>query len=130
MALVCDLNATGRVTRRAPRHENLAAMEPARVSEYARAKADVRRTPDGLPIHGFTTLPADLAALTLNEVTLPGSPDHAIALRAVQSRAPWEMIPVGCHAFPCEFRIERHSQICFAPPHSLVDLSSRRITEQ
>ena len=57
-------------------------VEPARVSERAKAEASDKRTPDGLPAHGFTTLLADLGALTLNEVTLPGSPDHAFPLLA------------------------------------------------
>ncbi len=35
-----------------------------------------------MPVHGFTTLLADLGTLTLNEVTLPGSPDHAFPLMA------------------------------------------------
>ena len=36
--------------------------------------------PDGLPVHSLTTLLADLTTLTLNEMTLPGSPDHAFPL--------------------------------------------------
>ena len=43
---------------------------------------------------------------------------------------PWEVIPIGCHAFSREFRIVRLSQIRSAPPHSLAGLSSRRVTEQ
>ncbi len=57
----------------------------------ARAKTDTKLTPDGLPIHSFMTLLADLATLTLNEVTLPGSLDHAFPLMAkpteLQNRA-------------------------------------------
>ena len=45
-------------------------------------KGGTRRSPDGLSVHGFTTLLADLGTLTLNEVTLPGSPDHAFPLMA------------------------------------------------
>ena len=57
-------------------------VEPARVSESAKAKAADKRTPDRLPVHSLTTLLADLATLTLNEVTLQGSPDHAFPLLA------------------------------------------------
>ncbi|MDE0694322.1 MAG: IS1634 family transposase, partial [Boseongicola sp.] len=60
--------------REGARAQRNSPVEPARVSESARAKAADKRTPDGLPVHGFTTLLADLATLTLNEVTLPGSP--------------------------------------------------------
>lgn len=68
--------------REGARAQRNSPVEPARVSESARAKAADKRTPDGLPVHGFTTLLADLATLTLNEVTLPGSPDHAFPLLA------------------------------------------------
>ena len=71
--------------------QGLQPVEKAEVAESAKAKADTKRTPDGLPVHSFTTLLSDLATLTLNEVTLPGSPDHAFPLMAkpteLQSRA-------------------------------------------
>ncbi len=57
-------------------------VEPAGVSDSAKAKAGTKRTPDGLPVHSFRTLLADLGTLTLNEVTLPGNPDHALPLLA------------------------------------------------
>ena len=41
---------------------------PARRSRTARAKAAGKRTPDGLPVHSFRTLLADLATLTRNRV--------------------------------------------------------------
>ena len=41
---------------------------PARSSSAARAKAGRKRTPDGLPVHSFQTLLADLATLTRNRV--------------------------------------------------------------
>ena len=50
-------------------------MEKAEVSESAKAKADTKRTPDGLPVHGFRTLLDDLGTLTLNDASLPGRPD-------------------------------------------------------
>ena len=43
-------------------------VAPARVSPAARAKAGSRRTPDGLPVHSFKSLLADLATLTRNRV--------------------------------------------------------------
>ncbi len=57
-------------------------VEKAEVSESARAKADTKRTPDGLPVHSFTTLLSDLATLTLNEATVPDGPDHGIPVFA------------------------------------------------
>ncbi len=68
--------------RGAARARRNSPVEPARVSESARAKAARRRTPDGLPVHSLRTLLADLGTLTLNEVTLPGAPDHAFPLLA------------------------------------------------
>ena len=43
-------------------------VEPARPSPAARAKAASKRTPNGLPVHSFQTLLADLATLTRNRV--------------------------------------------------------------
>ena len=43
-------------------------VQPARRSLAARAKAAGKRTPDGLPVHSFQTLLADLATLTRNRV--------------------------------------------------------------
>ena len=57
-------------------------VEPARVSERAKAKAADKRTPDGLPVHSLTTLLADLATLTLNEATVSAGPDHGFPVFA------------------------------------------------
>ena len=77
--------------REGARARRSSPVEKAEVSESAKAKADTKRTPDGLPVHGFRTLLADLGTLTLNEVTLPGGPDHAFPLLAtpteLQARA-------------------------------------------
>ena len=43
-------------------------VAPARPSRSARDKAARRRTPEGLPVHSFRTLLADLATLTRNRV--------------------------------------------------------------
>lgn len=48
----------------------------ARVSDSAERKAVSKRTPDGLPVHGMSTLLADLRTLTLNQVELPSQPGH------------------------------------------------------
>ena len=68
--------------REGARAQRSSPVEPARVSKRAKAKAAKKRTPDGLPVHSLTTLLADLGTLTLNEVTLPGAPDHAFPLLA------------------------------------------------
>ncbi|MDE0114110.1 MAG: hypothetical protein OXN84_17715, partial [Albidovulum sp.] len=54
----------------------------AEVSENAKAKARTKRTAGGLPAHSMDTLLADLATLTLNEVSLPGQPDSSFRMTA------------------------------------------------
>jgi hypothetical protein len=51
-------------------------VSPARRSPRAEVKAATKRTDDGLPVHSFRTLVADLATLTKNRVQpkAPGSP--------------------------------------------------------
>ena len=66
--------------REGARAQRSSPVEPARVSESARAKAADKRTPDGLPVHSLTTLLADLATLTLNHASLPGRPDSRFLL--------------------------------------------------
>ncbi len=77
--------------REGARARRKSPVEPARASEAAEAKADGRLTPDGLPVHGLTTLLADLGTLTLNEATVPGTPDHTFPVfpqpTRLQSRA-------------------------------------------
>ena len=55
-------------------------MEPAKASDSAKAEADTKRTPVGLPVHSFTTLLSDLGTLTLNHVSLPGRSDSRFLL--------------------------------------------------
>ncbi len=57
-------------------------VQKALVSESAGKKAATKRTAEGFPVHGMTTLLADLATLTLNEVMLPKSPDHVFEMLA------------------------------------------------
>ena len=68
--------------REGARARRSSPVEPARVSERAKAKAADKRTPDGLPVHSLTTLLADLATLTLNEATVPAGPDHGFPVFA------------------------------------------------
>ena len=54
-------------------------------------KYNTKRTEDGLPVHSFATLLADLATLTLNKVHLKSSPNSTFMMTArptpVQRRA-------------------------------------------
>ena len=43
-------------------------------------QADHRRTPDGLPVHSFHTLLADLATLARNTVVTANAPDHPFTI--------------------------------------------------
>ena len=66
-------------------------IEPAEASPSAKARASTRKTPDGLPVHSLSTLLAELATLTRNQVSLPSNPDQAFTLLAkpapLQTRA-------------------------------------------
>ena len=56
---------------------------PARVSEFARAKARSKRTADGWPAHSFRTLLGDLATITRNRVVaqVPGAVPFEVLTR-------------------------------------------------
>ena len=77
--------------REGARAQRSSPVEKAEVSESAKAKADTKRTPDGLPVHSMTTLLADLGTLTLNHASLPGRPDSRFLLASepteLQARA-------------------------------------------
>ena len=66
-------------------------VEKAEVSESAKDKAASKQTPDGLPVHSFATLLANLGTLTLNDVSIPGRPGSGIRMTArptaLQNRA-------------------------------------------
>jgi hypothetical protein len=49
-------------------------------SEAARAKDETKRTADGMPVHSFRTLLADLGTLAKNRVRLAGVPDSELDL--------------------------------------------------
>ena len=55
-------------------------VEPATVSRAAEAKADTKRTPDGLPGQNLQTLRDHLGSLTLNQVRLPRNDQHEFQL--------------------------------------------------
>jgi hypothetical protein len=56
----------------------------ARPSPAAKRKAKTKRTDDGLPVHSFRTLLADLATLTRNTVRCGKSPAMALLARPTQ----------------------------------------------
>ena len=66
-------------------------VAPAKVSESARRKARSKRTANGLPVHSFQTLLADLATVAKNQVVprLPGAQPFTVITRptALQSEA-------------------------------------------
>ena len=62
--------------REGARSQRMSPVAPAGVPECVKAKADTKLTSDGLPVNSFTTLLADLAALTLNEAKVPSNSDH------------------------------------------------------
>ena len=66
-------------------------VAPAKVSESARRKARSKRTANGLPVHSFQTLLADLATVAKNQVVprLPGAQPFTVVTRptALQSEA-------------------------------------------
>ena len=67
----------------AARGQRNSPVEKAEVSESARWKAETKLTAEGGTVHSFTTLMNDLATLTLNDVSLPGAPEHSFPLFAV-----------------------------------------------
>jgi Transposase DDE domain len=57
--------------------ERTDAVAPPERSDGARAKDGRHRTPDGLPVHGFRSLLAELGTLTRNRVVLAGGDEGA-----------------------------------------------------
>ena len=66
-------------------------MEKAEISERAKAKADIKRTPDGLPVYSSRTLLDDLSGMALNQLRLPGHGESLLSVvtapTPVQKRA-------------------------------------------
>ena len=77
--------------REAARAARSTPVGKAEVSGSGRAKASSKQTPDGMPVHSFATLMADLGTLTLNDAVLPGRPGSRFTLAAepteIQARA-------------------------------------------
>ena len=63
------------------------------------AKQTTGRTPDGLPVHSFQTLIADLATITRNTVTTALAPDMPFTITTrptpIQSKA-FHLLAVNC----------------------------------
>ena len=57
-------------------------VAPAQRSKAAVSKQTTGVTPDGLPVHSFRTLLADLATLACNTIITAFSPDHTLAVLA------------------------------------------------
>ena len=67
-------------------------VEKAQVS--ARTKGRAQATAEGLPVHSFRTLLADLGTLTLNQVTLPDAPDHPFPMFAKPKAKAFDLLGV------------------------------------
>jgi hypothetical protein len=72
--------------------ERQSIVAPAKRSPAAMRKAASRRTDDGMPVHSFRSLLADLATLALNKVSLPSNPKYRFDL-------PTEPTPLQARAF-------------------------------
>lgn len=87
--------------RAAAAAERASIVAPAERSPAARRKIAARRTDDGLPVHSFRSLLADLATLCLNKVSLPSNPSYRFDLPTtptpLQARA-LELLGVGLSA--------------------------------
>ena len=68
--------------RDAARAQRSTPVEKAAVSERAGAGAASKMTPDGLPVHSFRSLMADLGTVTMNRMVLAGEPEHEIQVIA------------------------------------------------
>jgi hypothetical protein len=66
--------------RAAAAAERPSIVAPAQRSPAAQRKVAARRTDDGLPVHSFRSLLADLATLCLNKVSLPSNPKYRFEL--------------------------------------------------
>jgi len=66
--------------RAAATAERTSIVAPAQRSPAARRKLTARRTDDGMPVHSFRSLLADLATLALNKVSPPGNQKYSFNL--------------------------------------------------
>ena len=72
--------------------ERKSIVAPAQRSPAAKRKATSRRIDDGMPVHSFRSLLADLATLALNKVSLPSNRKYRFDL-------PTEPTPLQARAF-------------------------------
>ena len=72
--------------REGARARRSSPVEKAEVSESAKAKADTKLTPDGLPVHSFRTLLDDLSAMALNQLRLPGHGESLLTVVTTPTR--------------------------------------------
>jgi hypothetical protein len=63
-------------TRRSPKPQRASAAAKAERSPAATTKQTTERTEDGLPVHSFRTLLADLATLTRNTLVTAIDPER------------------------------------------------------
>jgi transposase len=69
-------------------------VAPAQRSTSAQAKAATLQTADGLPVHSFSTLLADLATLTRNRVRLGEQVFHTLATPTTVQQRAFELLQV------------------------------------
>jgi hypothetical protein len=81
--------------------ERTDAVAPPPRSTAARAKEGTHRTPDGLPVHGFRSLLAELGTLTRNRVVLAGS-DERSAFDILAEATPLQARALALAAAPPE----------------------------
>jgi hypothetical protein len=81
--------------------ERTDAVAPPPRSTAARAKERLHRTPDGLPVHGFRSLLAELGTLTRNRVVLAGS-DERSAFDILAEATPLQARALALAAAPPE----------------------------
>ena len=72
--------------REGARAQRSSPVEKAEVSESAKARADTKRTPDGLPVHSFRTLLDDLSGMALNRLRLQGHGDSLLTVVTTPTR--------------------------------------------
>jgi Transposase DDE domain len=79
--------------------ERKSIVAPAQRSPAAQRKIASRRTDDGMPIHSFRSLLADLATICLNKLSLPSNPNYRFNLPTtptpLQGRA-FQLLGVAC----------------------------------
>jgi hypothetical protein len=85
--------------KRAAEALRTSVVAPAQRSPAAVQKQTTKLTPDGLPVHSFQTLLADLATIARNTITTAITPDHLLIVvtrpNATQHRA-FQLLGLSC----------------------------------